>query len=199
MGKLDLDDVALAICEGEGGVIEGRTRLQKIAYFVTYVLSADMAVHPGFLAHHYGPYSSALSTAAASAVVRGVLHETTEVFSSGAFLGHDMAQRRYAYRVTPRGEKAVNVRRQRAGDAYERAVNIAQQIKQTAADYRVLSYAAKAHYVLRQEGKAITRQAILHRATTLGWDLRPDELEAGVEFLRKLELVTEDDSKQGSP
>jgi len=199
MGKLDLNDVVFAICDGEGGVISGRTRLQKIAYFVTHLLSEDMAVDPGFVAHYYGPYSSALSTAAASVVARGVIEESTEVFASGPFLGHDMEQKRYSYSLTPRGRVARDLRQQRAAAAYTRAVEIARKIDQTGADYRVLSYAAKVHYVLRQEGKPVTQHAIRRRARTLGWELTPDEMTAGVELLRQLELVTEGDSEEANP
>ena len=194
MGKLDLDDVVLAICEAEGDVIVGRTRLQKIVYFVTHLLSEDMAVDPGFVAHYYGPYSSALSTVAASVVARGVLDETTEAFVSGAFLGHDMEQRRYSYRMTPRGKAAREWRQQQAGEAYLRAVQIARRIKGTGADYRVLSYAAKVHYLLRQQRRPITTDAIAERAQTLGWELSPQEVEAGVKLLLELKLATKSDS-----
>ena len=160
MAKLDLDDVILAIAEGEGGVIEGRTRLQKVAYFVTYLLRRNMGVNPGFTAHHFGPYSSAAAGTALSAVARGVLAETAEVFPSAGFTGHDTEQRRYSYRLTPRGSTALAWRKERSGRTYENAVKLVRQIKKTGADYKVLSYAAKAHYVLRQEGKPITRAAI---------------------------------------
>jgi len=190
MGKLDLDDVILAIREGEGGAIQGRTRLQKIAYFVTYLLRDDMAVDPGFTAHHYGPYSSSLAATASSAVARGVLTETSEVFPSEGFAGHDTEQKRYTYGLAPRGEAALKWRRERAGAAYDNAVSVARRVKDTGADYRVLSYAAKAHYVLRQEGKPITDQSILKRAKNLGWTLTPEELNAGVELLTGLQLIT---------
>jgi len=194
MGKLELDDVILAITEGEGSVVRGRTRLQKIAYFVTYLLRDQQGADPGFTAHHYGPYSSALAAAASSAVARGILTETAEVFPSGDFAGHDMEQKRYSYQLAPtRGEAAAEWRRERAGPTYERAVEFARQISGTGADYRVLSYAAKAHYVLRQEGKPITRLAILGRAETLGWKLSPEELEVGVKLLIDLGLVTATD------
>ena len=190
MGKLDLDDVILAIREGEGGAIQGRTRLQKIAYFVTYLLRDDMAVDPGFTAHHYGPYSSSLAATASSAVARGVLTETSEVFPSEGFAGHDTEQKRYSYGLAPRGEAALKWRRERAGDTYKKAVDVARQIKDTGAEYRVLSYAAKAHYVLRQEGKPITDEAILKGAKNLGWPLTSEELKAGVELLAELRLIT---------
>jgi uncharacterized protein YwgA len=194
MGRLELDDIILAISEGEGGVVHGRTRLQKIAYFVTYLLREEERAEPGFTAHHYGPYSSALAAAASGAVARGILTETAEVFSSGDFAGHDMEQKRYSYKLAPaRGEAAAKWRRERAGQAYERAVELARQVSGTQADYRVLSYAAKAHYVLRQEGKPVTRAAIRKRAETLGWTLSPEELEAGVKLLIDLGLITAKD------
>lgn len=193
MSKLDLDDVVLAIQEGEAGVIRGRTRLQKIAYFVTYLLRDEMGVNPGFTAHHYGPYSSALAASTASAVARGVLVEATELFSSGDFAGHDMEQKRYSYELAPtRGKAALNWRRERAGEMYNEAVRIVQKISSTGASYRVLSYAAKAHYVLRQEGKPVTPAAILKRAETLGWTLRQEEVDAGVKLLVDLRLITTD-------
>lgn len=199
MGKLDLDDVILAIGEGEGGVIQGRTRLQKMAYFVTYLLRDDMAMNPGFTAHHYGPYSSILAAAASSAVARGILVETAEVFPAGDFAGHDMEQKRYSYQIaSTRGEGALKWRKQRAGATYDGAVEIVQRIKNTGTDYRVLSYAAKAHYVLRQEGKSITRKAILERAETLGWKLSQEELVAGVSLLVALGLVTANGGNQES-
>lgn len=191
MGKLDLDDVVFAVLQAEGETIEGRTRLQKMCYFVSYLLREEMSVDPAFSAHYYGPYSSAVSSTVDSEVGRGLVDETTRVFPWGAFVGHDMPQRRYSYRLTPRGKEALEWRRRQAPDLYRRATGIATSIRDTGADYAVLSYAAKAHFVLRQEGNPITRAAIRERASTLGWPLEPEQLELGVKLLKDLDLVTE--------
>ncbi len=63
---------AANIIRDAGGKIVGRTRLQKIAYFLELVgLGADFH----FEYRHYGPYSDRLASAVSSAAVLGAIRE----------------------------------------------------------------------------------------------------------------------------
>jgi uncharacterized protein YwgA len=183
---LDVDDLVLAAIEASGGRIEGRTRLQKLVFFVSTLLDVDAGYRP----HLYGPYSSVVSATAESQASRGVVRETVEEFpSTSGFAGHDDDFRRYVYVLTDEGRKALAWRAQRKPQEFSEAVRIAQLLVASGADYRLLSWAAKLYFVLRAEKQPLTYAAARERALHLGWNMAPAEVETGVDLLVKTGLV----------
>ncbi len=183
---LDADDLIFAALQASGGRIEGRTKLQKLVFFLSEMLGIDA----GYWPHFYGPYSSAVSAAAESQASRGALRETVEEFPGvRGFAGNDDEFRRYVYVLTRDGQKALKWRREQNPDRFDEAVDIARQLVETGADYRILSYAAKLYYVLRHEGERLTYAAAQSRACDLGWEMSRDEIDRGVDLLLQMKLV----------
>jgi len=186
---LDVDDLVLAALQASGGVISGRTRLQKLIFFASQVLKVDAGYRP----HYYGPYSAEVAATVDGQVSRRVLQEVREVFGSGApqFPGHDGALRRYTYVLTPDGREALEWHRKQHAEDLQRAVALMKQLAESAADWKVLCYAAKLYHVLVSEGKPLTDAAARDRAQALGWEMSPAELSQGVELLKQVGLVTD--------
>jgi len=185
---LDVDDLVLAAMHASGGRIEGRTRLQKLVFFAATLLKVEASYRP----HYYGPYSSIVTAAAESQASRGVLRETLEAFPGVAgFAGNDDDFRRYVYVLADSGRKALEWRRNRQPEEFDKAVEIVQTLVNSRADYRVLSYAAKLYYILRAEVSPLTIEAARERAQELGWQMRQEEMKQGVELLLEIELVTQ--------
>jgi uncharacterized protein YwgA len=193
---LDVEDLVFAAIQGSGGRIEGRTRLQKLVYFAASVLRIDVGYRP----HYYGPYSSAVTAVAESQAARGVLNETVESFAGvRGFPGNDDEFRRYLYVLTEGGRKALEWRRARRADEFDKAAGIVRTLVDTGADYRVLSYAAKLFHILLAEECPLTADAARQRAKELGWHMTRDEMQQGVELLLKVRLIVEADTSGEHP
>lgn len=182
---LDVDDLVLAALEAYGGTIEGRTKLQKVVYF----LSVLTHVEAGYKPHYYGPYSSEVTAVADSQVVRALMSERLERFNSAGFPAHDREYYRYTYELTAKGRRVLEWRRQREPDGYADVEEDLRRIVDGDPDYRLLSYAAKLHMILLQSGAPLTLAEALDRAQEYGWEMTADETEEGAKLLHKLSLV----------
>jgi len=185
---IDLDDLVLAIASAGGGRVDGRTKLQKLGYFVSCLMPMDAGYRP----HYYGPYSPDIAATAQSQVSRGLLAERCEVYDDPRFPGHDGEWRRYVYCLTSAGRQALEWRRSQAPDDFDRAQTLAARLLRTNADYTLLSYAAKLYMILLQESRALTLREALDRAHQLGWSMSEQDMQKGAGLLAQLELVKDE-------
>ena len=56
-------------------------------------------------------------------------------------------------------------------------------------DYMDLSFAAKSHWILCQAQKPLSDTDIAQEAARFGWEVKPEQVHRGVEFLHQLGLV----------
>ena len=183
--KLDLDDILLAIIVAEEKKMEGRTRLQKLTYFVSKIIGYDA----GFRPHYYGPYSPLVAAVVESQQSRGLLEESAFPFEFHDFPGHDGERKRYDYRLTEKGQQAYEWRYSENEDEFIQVQELVKKIGETGADYRDLSFAAKIFSVIKEKGRAMTEPEIRRAAKQLGWSLDEKEMKKGLELLNSLELV----------
>jgi hypothetical protein len=178
----------LAALQASGGVVEGRTRLQKLVYFASRLLGVEAGYRP----HFYGPYSSEVASVVDSQVSRGVAQEVRESlgFAPPQFPGHDGELRRYSYVLTPDGKEAIQWHREQHKEDFDRAVSIMGRLVENAPNWKVLCYAAKLLHILQAEDSPLTYDAAAQRAQDLGWDMSPEEVGQGVDLLKDLDLVT---------
>jgi len=182
---LDADDIVLAVVEGCDGTVEGRTKLQKLAYFVTEVMSLDSDYAP----HYYGPYSYGTAAATEGQTARGLLTERVEPVPWPAFAGHDLVQRRYTYEITLKGQEASKFRKQANAQDFQKATELVRAVRGVTEDYRVLSWAAKVYWVVKTSGEPVTPEQIRRHSSGLGWALTPQQVEQASNVLLKLGLV----------
>jgi hypothetical protein len=52
-----------------------------------------------------------------------------------------------------------------------------------------LSWAAKVHFVLKQNDRAMTYDEAIKASKSFGWELQEDQVQAGVKLLTSLKLI----------
>ncbi len=177
-------DFILSIVKSFGGKIQGRTLLQKRAFFTATLSGIDPGLK--FDAHFYGPYSATVDNTVARLTLLGFLEEENTGFG---FAPSGFEIRRYDYRLTEDGEKVCasfenfpEFRHVKA--ACERIIAAGDP------DYFTLSIAAKAFFLLRKRsGQGMSRDELIREAKKFDWNINPNSLESAVRFLERLNLV----------
>jgi len=181
---VNAEAIVLGIIEASGGALEGRTRLQKMAYFV----SRKLSIPAGFEPHYYGPYSRLISAETDGAVSRSILHEERKDLGASRSAG-DFKRVLYKYSLSPRGRTYLKALKSLDHNGFGQLAEIVTRIRGTGADYRQLSCAAKIDYLLRRAGGKTTRSRAKTEARQLGWRLSDADIEAAIFILEKLEIV----------
>lgn len=176
-------DFIISLIDGSGGSIQGRTLLQKRAYFVTEL--GGVNAHLGFDAHFYGPYSYVVENALTH------LKNLRFVSESATAYGVDNSgfeMRRYDYRLTADGERiAARLRNTEEYLTIKRALNLLANTGNP--DYMELSIAAKALFLLKKKKEGMSKAEIMREAQKFDWNIRPASLESAVSILEKLGIV----------
>jgi len=175
----------LACLNGAGGSIEGRTKLQKVIYFVSELLGTP----EGYAPHFYGPYSPSVASAVSSLVNTGFVNEIEEDFPSD-FAGNDFPPHRFKYSLTEKGKRAVESLCTEKGEEFVRFSDLTRKILELKGDYILLSYAAKVHCILEkstERGKNFRRiSEVANSAKDFGWRLTESQVREGAELLRNI-------------
>ena len=176
-------DFVLSLIAGFGGQVQGRTLLQKRAYFVAQL--SGIAIDLGYDAHFYGPYSAIVDNSIVRLRSLAFLAEENIGFgvASGGF-----EVKRYDYRVTEDGKRILASLEDK--EDYRKIERACISILEAGdPNYFVLSIAAKADFILGKRGKAMTRKEIIREAEKFDWDIQEGALGSAVDFLEKLGLV----------
>lgn len=174
------EDALLLLVHANGGRVDGRTAIQKLTYFTQLLvpLSREFKFSP----HFYGPYSAELAGSLDSLVAIRFLE--TEAMRTG------YQRVMYSYSLSADGEDFVRKLMQQ-----EQASEIAKVLetcrKETGLNADVLSFAAKADYILRRKKKGYTRAQVIAEAKKLGWNLTDQQVRNGVKLLLALRLAKE--------
>ena len=175
------DVIALTI-QSNGGVVENRTAIQKLIYFVSKIVP-NIEIKP-YRHYFYGPFSREV---ASSLEEMSAFSYINEIVRSGFY-------EKYEYNLTEKGRKYA----QSLSEQYPEEFNKISQIVTICNDFcelraNPLSFAAKAYYVLvnTKEGLAgqYTVDDVSRVATTFDWKISQRDTETGVELLQRLGLV----------
>jgi uncharacterized protein YwgA len=182
---------ALALLDASGGQLQGRTLVQKTAYFVSLLSGVDPGLD--FNAHYYGPYSGVLDSTFTRLKNLGFVGEDSTGF--GVF-NEGFELRRYDYALTSDGKKLAAALR--GSHDYKKIAEAVKKIR-NAGDpgYFELSIAAKAYFVLRKGNKPMSKSEIRREADkSFNWTIQPDYLEKAVKFLQQVDLTEDSRRKQ---
>ncbi len=169
---MDAEDVVLGIISAAGCEVEGRTYLQKVAYFVAEIMSIPM----GFGPHYYGPYSSTITAETNS---QAAMERLTEAHTGPS----------YTYTLTQEGNEYLKGIQVFDPVGFETLREIVEKITSTGANYWQLSCAAKLHYLLGQAEDKISRQEAKEQGGDLGWQMSDQDIDTAIEVLQQLDLV----------
>lgn len=181
---LSSDDVVLAIAKAYGNKVPGRTLIQKLGYFIGLATKSDL----GYAPHYYGPYSPQVAATLEERVACGDLEETVQEYG-GSFSGHDETRKSYFYTITKTGQRAIDIHREWDKDEFDKAVELANVVRELNVDYMQLSFAAKVHCISKQQKSEITINGVQQAAKQLGWRMSPEDIEQGISILTKLGFI----------
>lgn len=159
----------------------GRKALQKLIYFATKKISANIGYKP----HFYGPFSKDVAVALEDLVAIGCLNE--ETIKTYTYESH-------LYTLTPEWTKVAGEDKMTECSSYE----IIHDIVKKCDDYcklsaNTLSYVAKAFYVLKDANPdkdiKITNQNVKSMGQKFGWNIPAPYLNGGFKLLSELNLV----------
>ena len=175
------DVIALTI-HSNNDIIEGRTAIQKLIYFVSNMVSG-IEIKP-YRHYFYGPFSREIASA-------------LEEMSACSYLNEIVRSKFYEiyeYGLARKGlEYAQDVSRRYPSEFEKISDIVGTCSKFCGLEANPLSYAAKAHYVLTNTdgGRSgqYTTEDVSHVAANFDWKISPQDAETGVSLLRELSLV----------
>ena len=185
--RIDPRDLVLAIVAfNENKRVEGRTLLQKLAYFLNEKLALGMEFEP----YYYGPYSESIAKATNTLVALGFLNEKEEHFPASPT--NIFEPRRFTYELTSAGETILAELRRGDPTLFDSINKVMEDIITTEkCDYECLSRAAKMFHILKSQGRAMKPSQLSNAARDLGWGLTQDEINIVADFLKELGLIKE--------
>lgn len=179
---MDATDFVLSLIYEFNGHVEGRSLLQRRAYFVSVLAGIDSDV--GFLTHYGGPYSPTVDNSLTRLKTIGLLNQS-DIKSRAKSSGFEIKP--YEYRLTDEGvEAAAAVKQRREYSAVANACHAV--LKAGNPDQLTLSIAAKAHFALKNRGQEMLRRNIVHEAQKYNSTIKKSYLDAAVRFLVELKL-----------
>jgi uncharacterized protein YwgA len=170
-----------------GGEIQGRTKLQKIVYFLG--IFTNSAEDLGYRPHFYGPYSAAVADAVNRLKALGFLVEYT--LGSGAIGAGGFEIARHDFRLTDEGARIAAEKAEANPEVWSKITEAISRFRSAGElDYMRMSVAAKTYFMLRQSEKPATNVELSESAKGLGWQANPAEIADSISFLERLGLVT---------
>ena len=179
-------DFLLCLIDASGGSIQGRTLLQKRAFFVTELTGQDFGLK--FDAHYYGPFSPTVEGTATQLKNLGFLQESSTGFG---IISDGFEVRRYNYTLTEDGKFMVE--RLRHTPEYKTISDATHRILAAGdPNYMELSIAAKAYFILKKkEGTVMSVADLIKEAEKYNWNISPQSLKRAVSFLSSINLAPE--------
>ena len=168
----------LSVLGSSSAPVDGRTAIQKIAYFSSIKTEVDLGYKP----HFYGPYSPVVSGLLENLVAMGFIEERARLTS------HDRTM--YSYSLTDDGVRLVDDIRRRETSKLSTIHRVVDRCERIAGNsISVLSWAAKVYFLLSQRGQEISYREAEEAGKRFGWNLSRKEIESGGRLLVGLGLV----------
>lgn len=177
-------DFLLCLIDASGGKVQGRTLLQKRAFFVTELIGDDFGLR--FNAHYYGPYSATVEGTTTQLKNLGFLQESSTGFGT---VKDGFEVRRYNYSLTSDGEQLLEGLRN--SSEYKSIKSATERVLAAGdANYVELSIAAKAYFLLKhKEGGRMTVPELIQQAEKYNWSISPESVSKAVRFLSSVGLA----------
>jgi uncharacterized protein YwgA len=171
------------ILDACGKRIESKTKLQKIAYFLSILLKKDFQ----FNAYYYGPYSRPIEEGLGELTGAGFL--SVSINSYGLDSTHGFEKKRYDYNITEDGEALLKHLKTEYAREYETIAKYTNFLKEE--NYFDLSIAAKSYFIIEKEKQPITRDQIRLKAREFHWNISQSETDSAIKILMNLRLINE--------
>lgn len=182
MKQRDLALMIIALCSVSPKF--GRTSLQKVGYFTSQKLRQDL----GHQAYFYGPFSQELERDVEDLVLAGLVEEIEHSLGNrtGARDG-----KQYEYKLTSQGKARVTELRKAYPEEVQALTTFVDRLRSAAGgfDQRVLSAAAKTHFIAVRERRPVKSSEIQELGLQFGWQLQRNQVNRVIRVLEELGLV----------
>ena len=182
MGLDVFDAIALTI-HANNDKITSKTTVQKLIYFHTVIIpNLDIS---RYASHFYGPFNHNVSTALED------MYEFSYIDQNIISGYYEI----YSYKLTDNGIKYAEFARQKYSDEFK----IISKTLQTCKEYcelkpSLLSYAAKAYYILANSGNKLQGKYSIDDVKTItndfDWNISKEDTVTGLELLQNLDLIS---------
>lgn len=174
------------LLDASGGRINSKTKLQKEIYFISLLLKMDL----GFKAHFYGPYSPEVEQSTDELVGAGFVNTNREIFGQDTNRGFEF--KRYNFSLMESGKELTKMLKKEHHKEYKKILRFIEQLQEIGnPDYLSLSLAAKAHFILTEEGNAMTNEQIKEKAEKFNWNVHENDINIAVNILKELNFAEE--------
>lgn len=175
---MDRYDLIVSMLHANGGLIKGRTVVQKIAYFANLRLDIDGITYRDYF---YGPFSRE--------VALGLEHLASSLFIRETVRKTSIEE--YTYELTGDGTDLAAEIVEESPREHSTVVSVLATCKEHCSLHaRPLSCAAKVHFILGgKRGNAASSPEIREMAQDFGWNMSNEEIDRGMTLLRELEGI----------
>ncbi len=182
-------EFVLLVLEQSGGKIQGKTLLQKLTFFGALAVEPSLPQRLGYRAHYYEPYSATVDDAVGRLESLGFVEESRTPFGVLGNKGFEV--KRFDYELKEDGKAVAARLKQRYGKESDAIRTIATKVTEALKelDYVDISIAAKAYFLLRQKGGAMSFEEIRETARTFSWTIDETQLDKAVRLLKDMGFV----------
>lgn len=165
-----------------GGKVEGKTKLQKLIYFIGVRLGMEQQL--GYRPHYYGPFSAEVSEAMDLLCARGFV--AVSLAGAGALDDRGFELVRSDYTLTPDG-RTVAVTKAASNKALSERIReaVAKLEGLKGRDYMDLSIMAKTYFMM----KSNPRSDLSALAQTFGWAVTEGQIRDAQQELGSVDLM----------
>jgi uncharacterized protein len=180
-------DFVHLVIHAVGDSVQGRTKLQKLVYFVGAITGNFERL--GYRAHYYGPYSP--EVAGAVQELRGLKFLEQQAFEFGGTDKSGFEVSRYDYCLTKEGKEVAEEKAHANPNDWEAIKKAVQAINSTnTQDYVRLAIAAKTHLLSKKGGKGLSAKELEAMTAEHGWNaFTRDQFQEAMEFLNTVGLI----------
>lgn len=184
--KENIKELIVYVIDKFGGSISSKTKIHKLFYFFSIVLTQDLKYKP----HFYGPYSPFIEDALGELCASNFLDVKTERY------GYDskgFERLKYTYILNEDGKVLLDIfKQENKEEDFSNLDDLINKFKEELSDpdYMDLSVAAKSYFILDYHKQPLNCENIREKANELNWEITEKQVAKGVEILQKLKLVS---------
>ena len=183
---MDPTDAILMTIDSAGGLISGRTAIQKLIYFESRIVNISATYQP----YYYGPYSAEVAGATQSLVSLNFLNEEIDYKASRKFKSSE-DWKKYKYKISEDGRTVLTRIEEKYRDDFrsiDKIVDVCN--RETGMDIIKLSCAAKVHYLTGNytnvDKRPLSVEDIELIAGELGWQISDEDIINSLELIQTL-------------
>lgn len=182
---MDLRDFVTLTLLAAGGEVRGKTKLQKLVYFVGAL--TESLEQLGYRPHFYGPYSDDVADALGQLRAIGVIDQND---TDWGFDRKGFEVKRYDYRLNDAGRTYAQRLAKRMPELFGQVRSAIEGCKLAGdPDYMDLSIAAKTYFLLGQKKGKARLEELANLSPKFGWNVNSGQIKQAAKYLEKLGLV----------